>query len=92
MTTFATRSAGRIDSAFLDGLAGRVQVADPESRLAITNAMTGAPLGDVPRCTGTDVAAAAARARAMQPQWAAQPVRARGDAAALPRIGAATPG
>jgi succinate-semialdehyde dehydrogenase / glutarate-semialdehyde dehydrogenase len=58
----------------LKELGGRVESADGGSRLEVTNAMTGRPLGDVPRCTGADVAAAAQRARASQPAWAARPV------------------
>lgn len=56
-------------------LASLVQAGDGASRLEVTNAMTGQPLGDVPRCTVDDVAAAAGRARAVQPAWAARPVR-----------------
>lgn len=57
-------------------LASRVESA-ADSRLEVTNAMTGQPLGDVPRCTTDDVAAAAQRARAIQPAWAARPVKER---------------
>lgn len=63
----------------LDALTGRVQTADPNSRMLVTNAMTGQPLGAVPRCTAADVAAAARRARAVQPGWAARPIRDRAN-------------
>lgn len=79
MTTFATRPAGGVDSAFLQALAGRVQAIDNDSRLEVINAMTGLRLGDVPRCTTADVAAAAVRARAAQPGWAACPVSERAE-------------
>jgi succinate-semialdehyde dehydrogenase / glutarate-semialdehyde dehydrogenase len=59
----------------LKELASRVETADEASRLEVTNAMTGRPLGDVPRCTSDDVAAAAQRARAVQPAWAARSIR-----------------
>jgi succinate-semialdehyde dehydrogenase / glutarate-semialdehyde dehydrogenase len=58
----------------LKELASRVESADGGSRLEVTNAMTGQLLGDVPRCTGADVAVAAQRARALQPAWAAWPI------------------
>lgn len=74
MTTLTTRSTHGIDSVFLRQLAHRVQAQDPEPRLHVINSMTGAPLGDVPRCTAADVAAAAARARAVQPRWAGRPI------------------
>jgi succinate-semialdehyde dehydrogenase / glutarate-semialdehyde dehydrogenase len=60
---------------FLKELASRVEAADAGSRLEVSNAMTGRPLGDVPRCTSDDVAAAAQRARAIQPAWAARPIQ-----------------
>jgi succinate-semialdehyde dehydrogenase/glutarate-semialdehyde dehydrogenase len=41
--------------------------------------MTGRPLGEVPRCTSDDAAAAAQRARAIQPAWAARPIKERAD-------------
>jgi succinate-semialdehyde dehydrogenase / glutarate-semialdehyde dehydrogenase len=59
----------------LKELACRVEAADAGSRLEVSNAMTGRPLGDVPRCTSDDVAAAAQRARAIQPAWAARPIQ-----------------
>lgn len=58
----------------LESLAGQVHVTDPGRHREITNAMTGEPLGRVPHCSPADVAAAAARARAVQPGWAARPV------------------
>jgi succinate-semialdehyde dehydrogenase / glutarate-semialdehyde dehydrogenase len=63
----------------LKELASRVESADSGSRLEVTNAMTGQSLGDVPRCTSADVAAAAQRARAIQPEWAARPIRERAE-------------
>jgi succinate-semialdehyde dehydrogenase/glutarate-semialdehyde dehydrogenase len=48
---------------FSTELASRVEAADVDSRVEVTNAMTGRPLGEVPRCTSDDVAAAAQRAR-----------------------------
>lgn len=63
-------------TALIKELASRVESA-ADSRLEVTNAMTGQPLGDVPRCTTDDVAAAAERARAIQPGWAARPVKER---------------
>lgn len=58
-----------------DELSGRVAAADPNSEVEVTNAMTGEPLGRVPRCGAADVAAAALRARAVQTAWAARPIR-----------------
>ncbi len=63
----------------LDALAGRVQAADGSRHREITNAMTGEPLGRVPHCTADDVAAAARRARAVQREWAARPIRERAE-------------
>jgi succinate-semialdehyde dehydrogenase / glutarate-semialdehyde dehydrogenase len=63
----------------LKELASRVESADSGSRLEVTNAMTGQSLGDVPRCSSADVAAAAQRARAIQPEWAARPIRERAE-------------
>lgn len=61
----------------LPALAGRVEAADPGRHRDIANAMTGQPLGRVPHCTGDDVIAAAARARAVQRTWAQRPLRER---------------
>lgn len=77
MTTFATPPVAGTRSALLKDLAGRVQALDPGTRLDVLNSMTGQVLADVPRCTPADVAAAAARARAVQPTWAATPVEER---------------
>jgi succinate-semialdehyde dehydrogenase / glutarate-semialdehyde dehydrogenase len=66
-------------SALLDELAGWVDAGDGDARLEVANAMTGRPLGSVPHCDGDDVAVAARRARAVQPDWAARPVRERAD-------------
>ena len=74
MTTFMARTASGVDGEFLAGLAARVQAADPGRRLEVTNVMTGEILGDVPRCSPTDVLAAAGRALAVQSGWAATPV------------------
>jgi succinate-semialdehyde dehydrogenase / glutarate-semialdehyde dehydrogenase len=63
----------------LKELASRVESADEGPRLEVTDAMTGRLLGDVPRCTGADVAAAAQRARVIQPEWAARPIRERAE-------------
>jgi succinate-semialdehyde dehydrogenase/glutarate-semialdehyde dehydrogenase len=62
-------------TALIKELASRVDAAEAGSRVEVTNAMTGRLLGDVPRCTSDDVAAAAQRARAIQPAWAARPIR-----------------
>ncbi len=62
---------------FLDLLARRIQVADPDRVLEITNAMTGEVMGTVPASTAEDVAAAAQRARRLQRDWAARPVEER---------------
>lgn len=79
MTALAGRSPDTVDLLLLKELAHRVKAADADSRLEVTNAMTGQPLGDVPRCTPDDVAAAAARAHAIQPGWAAKPVKERAE-------------
>jgi succinate-semialdehyde dehydrogenase/glutarate-semialdehyde dehydrogenase len=59
----------------LEALAQQVQTVNGAVVMTVTNAMTGDPLGDVPRCTPDDVAAAAQRARSIQPGWAALPIR-----------------
>ncbi|MEY8566550.1 succinic semialdehyde dehydrogenase [Corynebacteriaceae bacterium 7-707] len=64
---------------FLDRLARRVVVADPERVLHISDAMTGGTMGTVPASTAEDVAAAAKRARKVQRAWAARPVEERAD-------------
>lgn len=74
MTTLGGRSADTVDTVLLKELANRVKAGDADSRVEVTNAMTGRALADVPRCTSDDVAAAAERARAMQPAWAARPI------------------
>ncbi|OIN82456.1 succinic semialdehyde dehydrogenase [Mycobacterium malmoense] len=61
----------------LEVLARQVRTADGPGDMVVTNAMTGEPLGHVPHCTPDDVAAAARRARALQPGWAAVPIRER---------------
>jgi succinate-semialdehyde dehydrogenase/glutarate-semialdehyde dehydrogenase len=79
MTTITGRSPETVDTVLLKELADRVVAADADSRLEVSNAMTGRRLGDVPRCTPDDVAAAAERARAVQPGWAARPIRERAE-------------
>lgn len=69
-------------AALLDELAGRVDAHNPDSRVEVTNAMTGQPLGSVPRCTSEDVTAAADRARAVQRDWAGRSI---GERAAVLR-------
>lgn len=66
------------DPARLERLARRVARADgPREPITVHAPFTGAPLGSVPRCTADDVRAAADRARAAQPAWAARPLAAR---------------
>jgi succinate-semialdehyde dehydrogenase/glutarate-semialdehyde dehydrogenase len=79
----ALRLVGRHDHSSqiapsLNDLARQVQSADGRV-MTITNAMTGEPLGQVPSCTSGDVAAAAARARAVQANWATRPVSERAE-------------
>lgn len=64
-------------AARLKALAVQVQTVNGTAAMTVTNAMTGDPLGEVPRCTSEDVAAAAQRARSVQPGWAALPIRER---------------
>src|SRR5579875_2231940 len=68
------RSATRhnVDS-LLETLPRRVTAADGSRHRQVTNAMTGEPLAQVPHCSPDDVVAAAKRARAIQPEWAARP-------------------
>src|SRR5450755_3992627 len=61
-------------------LAERVVAGPDAERLVSRTPLTGAPLASLPRSTVADVTAAAARARAEQPAWAARAVR---DRAAL---------
>lgn len=80
MTTTSPTTSGitpNIDAARLASLAARVRAADPDALQDVTNAMTGAVLGQVPHCSPEDVAAAAQRARAVQRAWAARPVEER---------------
>jgi succinate-semialdehyde dehydrogenase / glutarate-semialdehyde dehydrogenase len=79
MTKIAGRSPDTVDTVLLKELANRVEAADRGSCVEVGNAMTGRPLGEVPRCTSDDVAAAAQRARAIQPAWAARPIKERAD-------------
>lgn len=76
-STPATAITRNVNATRLRSLAARVQAGDPERRLEVTNAMTGAGLGQVPRCSPADVAAAAKRARSVQKAWAARPVEER---------------
>ncbi|MBI5311227.1 MAG: succinate-semialdehyde dehydrogenase (NADP(+)) [Actinobacteria bacterium] len=59
-------------------LARRVRATGDAEPIAVHNPFDGAPIGAVPRCRPEDVLAAAARARAAQPAWAALSYRARG--------------
>ena len=71
------RSPETLDTVLLKELANRVEAADAGSHVEVINAMTGRPLGDVPRCTVDDVADAAKRARAVQSAWATRPINER---------------
>jgi len=71
------RSPDTVDTVLLKELANRVEAADAGSHVEVINAMTGRPLGDVPRCTVDDVADAAKRARAVQSAWATRPINER---------------
>ncbi|WP_278266230.1 succinic semialdehyde dehydrogenase [Nocardia sp. AG03] len=77
MTTTGHRAPELAGNLRLGELTARVRAADPDSRIEVLNSMTGHPLGEVPRCSPEDVVAAAARARAVQPAWAARPVEER---------------
>jgi len=72
-------TAGAETEHVLETLAARVHSANAGSYREITNAMTGEPLGRVPHCTRDDVVAAARRARELQPEWAARPIRERAE-------------
>ena len=65
----------------LEALARQVQTGNGAGVMTVTNEMTGDRLGEVPRCTPDDVAAAAQHARSVQPGWAALPIR---DRAVVP--------
>ncbi len=60
----------RITRGLLDRLAARAVTAGPRELAPVEMPATGAVLGQVPRGTAADVAAAAAAARAAQPAWA----------------------
>jgi succinate-semialdehyde dehydrogenase/glutarate-semialdehyde dehydrogenase len=77
MTKIAGRSPYTVDTLLLKELSNRVEASDADRCVEVANAMTGRPLGEVPRCTSDDVAAAAQRARAIQPAWAARPIKER---------------
>jgi succinate-semialdehyde dehydrogenase / glutarate-semialdehyde dehydrogenase len=78
MTTQTDRPAGadprllgpRITGALLGRLAEHAATACPRELVPIEMPATGAVLGQVPRCTPDDVAAAADTARRAQPGWA----------------------
>jgi succinate-semialdehyde dehydrogenase / glutarate-semialdehyde dehydrogenase len=63
----------------LQQLAARIASGNVGFYREITNAMTGEPLGQVPHCTRDDVVAAARRAREVQADWAARPLRERAE-------------
>lgn len=79
MTTLHAADNSTRLAPLLNDLARRVEVVDASRRREITDAMTGQPLGHVPHCTAEDVAAAAARAREVQVQWAGRPVAERAE-------------
>jgi succinate-semialdehyde dehydrogenase / glutarate-semialdehyde dehydrogenase len=64
----------RITSGLLTRLAERAAAAGPRELMTVEMPATVTPLGQVPRCTPADVAAAAQAARAAQPGWARTPV------------------
>jgi succinate-semialdehyde dehydrogenase / glutarate-semialdehyde dehydrogenase len=72
----STAAALRPGRAETDRLAARVAVpADGRDRHQVTSPLTGEVVGEVPVGTADDVAAAVARARAVQQRWAEVPVR-----------------
>jgi len=81
MTTSAERprAAGqeflgpRVTGDLLARLAAHAVTAGPREPLSVEMPTSGKVLGEVPRCTAADVAAAADRARAVQPGWARRP-------------------
>ncbi|GAA1620090.1 succinic semialdehyde dehydrogenase [Brevibacterium sanguinis] len=77
--TADARITPRITADRLAALSRRVRVADPDATQDVTNAMTGEVLGTVPHATPADVVAAAARARSVQKEWAARPIRERAE-------------
>ena len=52
-------------------------ISGPREWMTVRAPWTGVPLGDLPRCTASDVVEAVQRARAAQPAWAALPIRKR---------------
>ena len=64
----------RITGALLGRLAARAATAGPRELVPVEMPATGAVLGQVPRCTPDDVAAAADTARRAQRGWARTPV------------------
>lgn len=72
-----TPASPRTAPSTLQRLARRVHVADPAQTVTVLDAMTGQPLGTVPKATAADVGEAAARARQAQQEWAARPVHER---------------
>ena len=79
MTTTQTlpgRRGSRVPAERLDRLLRHAAVAG-EGRIRVHSPIDGTLLAEVPRGTPDDVVAALARARAVQPHWAAMPLRAR---------------
>ena len=74
-TTPAAALPPRVDDALVARLVGHVAGSGPQRRA--TSPITGDLLPAVPSSTPDDVAAAAARGRAAQPEWAARPVKER---------------
>ena len=82
MTTQASRPARadpgllgpRITGQRLGDLAARAVTAEPRDLMTVEMPAAGAILGQVPRGTADDIAAAAGTARRAQPGWAATPV------------------
>jgi len=65
-----------LDAAALARWAYTPTSGDPDF-FTVVSPLDGNPIGEVPRCTPSDVADAAARARAARPGWLARPVRER---------------
>lgn len=63
-----------LDPALVRGLAARVVAAAGAQLVTTTTPFTGAPLGTLPVSTPADVERAVARARGVQPEWAARSV------------------
>ncbi len=76
-TATRTRFSDRVDALLLERLASRVTTIGPRQPIIVHLPFTGEPFGTIPACTGEDVRAAAAIARAAQAAWAARPPRER---------------